>query len=122
MTQVVKEILGNNQVEINKEKALEYLGNDFELYNQFINLYFDNYNNLDLILTKHLNNKNYHEIINIVHKIKGVAIYTGCDLYHQYVLYLHQKYKMNNFINVNIEIDLLILFNKKLINLLMIRE
>lgn len=118
MNNKVKKILGNNQLSINTKKALEYFGNDQQIYQKFIKMYCDNYRNLDLVLTNHLINKEYKEVINIIHKIKGLAIYTGCELFEEYVIYLYRKYiniDLINYHNFDDEINLLIKFNQRII-------
>ena len=119
MYNVVKESLDKNKLSFNIHEALEYFGGNnklsLDIYNEFINSYCDNFKNLDLILTEHLNNNNFNEITNIIHKIKGLAIYTGFNLFYQYSFYLYQKYLNNDFDNLNNEIKLLIKLNKEII-------
>ena len=76
MFETVKKIIKSNRIPFNKDIALDYLNNSNELYYEAINLYIKNYSDIEISLTKYLLEQNYSEIFKIIHKIKGVSIYT----------------------------------------------
>lgn len=115
MHNLVKKTIHSNKLFFNKEIALEYLNNSLELYYQVIDLYLTIYSDLEITLTKYILEKNYSEILKIVHKLKGTSMYTGCILLHEYTTYLHQKLFLKNYVNIINEIKLLIELNNKII-------
>lgn len=109
----------SNSVTFDRKIALEYLANSYEAYYSIAISYIKNFANLQTKIDNYLKDKNYYDLMKMIHDIKGTSIYTGCELLHKYSTYLHQKLFNNDFTNLNEELDLMVKLNTIIINYLM---
>lgn len=87
-------IIGEN-ITIDVEKGLSMLVNNEVIYLKLLNLYKQEYNNLDNQFNELISNNDFESIDNIIHKIKGISLNLGGNDLYIYSSDLHRKFKNN---------------------------
>lgn len=114
-------LIKTNKVDFDKNIALEYLGNNVNLYNKLIKEYVNNYKTLDNEMIIYLENNNYQKLYHEIHDIKGLSLYLGSKVLYEYGSYLSSvliNYINEDKINITLfeEIKLFIKYYKNYIN------
>lgn len=117
--EIKEKVLNKDNIIFDKKLALNYFADNYDAYNDFVKMYINNYNNIDKTLLDLYKSNNYLEITKIIHNIKGISIYTGCELFYSYLCYFHKELYNKNYTNLLEQLNLFIDFNKIIINYLM---
>ena len=114
-------LIKTNKVDFDKNIALEYLGNNVNLYNKLIKEYVNNHKTLDNEMIIYLEKNNYQKLYHKIHDIKGLSLYLGSKVLYEYGSYLSSvliNYINEDKINITLfeEIKLFIKYYKNYIN------
>lgn len=87
--------------EFDKNLALEMLAGSERLYKRSLQLYFEEYHDLKAKIEKHLALQEYQAMRDLVHKVRGYALYTGAKLLHKIAGILEPELLKGNVKNLN---------------------
>ena len=105
---VIKELVKNNKVMINKDLSLKYLNDDESLYIETCKNFLKYATDIIAELIIYIENKDYLKVFEIVHRIKGFSIYIGSkQLYDfgDYICIKIRKIKQENLFKINKKLD-----------------
>ncbi len=84
----VIECIQNNRDDLDNNLALEYMGNNQDLYSKVVKLYVqENHQQVEL-MKEYLKDKKYWELYNCIHNIKGLSLNLGSRLLFSFSEYL----------------------------------
>lgn len=114
-------LINTSKVDLDKNIALEYLGNNVSLYNKLIREYVYNYKTLDNEMIMYLEKRDYKNLYHKIHDIKGLSLYLGSKVLYEYGSYLSKNlidYISDEEINITLleEIKLFIKYYKNYVN------
>lgn len=118
----VKRCIESKAVFLDKDLAIEYLGNSEEVYNILIKTYLSEYKGYDKLLLSYLESKDYNSLAMNIHKLKGICLYLGSKMMHEYSGYIvdklrevktkKSKYSMNEQLELEGEVEIFVDFAK----------
>lgn len=106
----VKEYIAKASVDIDEALALNYLGNDQNVYRIMKTNYLREYQDFEDKIDKCLQNKDNKKLELLIHKLKGISLYLGSNMLYEFATYLVEQVRVNSFIEE--EVILLAKFNQ----------